>query len=92
MDTFAAIVTIIAFTYFTVSLFIAHHIYKHFKNRQADSGGGLMGGLGGIVPGQGANPMQGGRAAMDDRVQQPERAVAPDRRFNAFQGQGVAIG
>ena len=70
MDTFEGIVAVIGFTYYTIAIGLSHHIYKHFKNRQIASGGGVMGGFGGIVPGQGNNAagMNGYRGAMNDRV------------------------
>lgn len=65
METFYSVVVIIGFTFYTTSVLLSHYIYKHFKNKSGGGAQGLMGGLGGIVPGQG---YRGQANQVDDQV------------------------
>jgi hypothetical protein len=86
MNTFANVVVMIYFVFYTASVFVSHYIYKNFKNAQSDAGSyaNLMPGR----PNYAANNDDAEASVRDQPAQQPQQS----QNFSAFTGQGVRIG
>lgn len=87
-------IIIVYFCFYTVSIFVSHYAYKHFKHRVFDE---LTGGqtYSNLIPG-------GGRSSpysdteQDSRPRPPgpqsQAPARPQQGFNAFAGTAVQIG